>query len=497
MKQLKKLYKLIFMALLVVMPFLKVSAADDIRVPIYVEWMYGKEKWANSPHKTNVLIEAQNDAPKPTKTSFEKSGDYIVQFNQPEFNKAGRYEYLIYQNNEDFEENGRTVTYDKKKYRLVFIVENGNDGLKISVFTYDNESFDNNDLNKGKVEAIKFLNNDPFIHRNDGSIVDPDNPYHPFNPNNPIKPNDPNSPYQPDKPNQPTDPTNPDRNEDNTPIYPTEPRDPDNPDQPINPSKPTNPNDNKWPPAYPPDPNKPSQPSEDEGDSKGEKEWPSWPWNPTIPDDDENIDSNKKPWWRDDINPDVEYKPENPPIDPTDPNNPTKPVDTTSSVEPWWWEILYPGQVFDPANPDKPVEKPPIKKPWWWDRLFPDISYNPDKAQQSIEDAQNNSSDNKDGADSNGDNKESEKDTDIAAGKNKRDEYEVAADKNRRSDITQSQEQQANKDNTSFLPWKINSKDKQAAGRVKTGIRSVTMWLIILLLAAYALYKLNQQKRKK
>ena len=91
MKDKKRIYKLILIAFVLILPLVKATADSKINVPISVEWMYGKEKWANSPHKANVVIEAQNDAPKPTKTSFEKSGDYIVQFNQPEFNKAGRY----------------------------------------------------------------------------------------------------------------------------------------------------------------------------------------------------------------------------------------------------------------------------------------------------------------------------------------------------------------------------------------------------------------------
>ena len=510
MKYLKKLYKLIFMAVFIVIPFLKTSADSKINIPINVEWMYGEEKWANSPHKAKVVIEPQEDAPKPTVASFEYSGDYIIYFNKPNFDKVGRYEYVIRQDNEDFEENGRTVTFDKSRYRLIFIVENSNDGLKTNVFTYNEANFNKDNLENGKGAKIRFVNNDPHIHRNDGSIVDPGNPYHPFNPNNPVKPNDPDSPYQPSKENQPTDPTNPDRNENNTPIYPTEPEDPANPNIPINPIKPTNPNDDKWPPVYPPNPNNPPIPGDNSGkdsNTGGFPWWPNWPWNPNeqedSPSSDESTDDtsdaeekeNKKPWWWDELNPGVEFNPENPPIDPTDPKNPNKPVDTSKPEVPWWWEILYPGKVFDPAHPDKPVEQAPAEKPWWWEKIFPDIPYNPEDPKKPIDDK--NESEDYDKEDNQTETTPptsedgSESDTDDASKKSKRD---GEVDSNAASVKSPATNNQSVVGNNGLFSWLSKGNDRKSTGRVKTGIESVFIWLIILLIAAYALYKMQKNK---
>lgn len=241
MKSFKKFYNLILVAIIILFPFVKSEASDKISVPIFVEWTYEGQKWANSPHKSNVVIKPQNGAPSPSVTSFDYAGDYIINFIQPELPRPGKYEYLIYQTNEDFEEAGQSVTYDKTVYRLIFYVESDQNGLTTVALAYDDKNFDLNNHKAGKEAKIRFVNDDPFIHKNNGDIVDPKDPFHPFNPQNPWypeNPTDPNNPYLPIEPNKPSDPTNPDRDKDNTPIYPSEPENPKNPDQPINPTDP-------------------------------------------------------------------------------------------------------------------------------------------------------------------------------------------------------------------------------------------------------------------
>ena len=185
MKTLKKLEKLILMAVVIIFPFVVSMAAEKISVPISVEWNYEGQKWANSPHNANVVIKAQNGAPQPSIKSFDYLGDYIVNFTEPNFTKAGKYEYLIYQTNEDFNEEGRTVTFDKTRYRLIFFVQNTSDGLRTTAYAYDDAKYNKDDLNENKQPKIRFVNDDPHIHKNNVEIVDPSDPYHPFNPENP------------------------------------------------------------------------------------------------------------------------------------------------------------------------------------------------------------------------------------------------------------------------------------------------------------------------
>lgn len=491
MKSLKKLEKLILMAMIILFPFSMAKAAEKISVPISVEWNYEGQKWANSPHFANVIIQAQNGAPEPSVSSFNYPGDYKIEFYQPNFTKAGKYEYLIYQTNQDFKEEGRTVTFDKSKYRLIFFVQNGPDGLITTAYAYNEKNYDANDLNANKESKITFVNDDPHIHKNNGEIVDPSDPYHPFHPNNPWYPYDPNNPinpYLPSQPNRPTDPTNPDRNEDNTPIYPTEPIDPENPNNPMNPSNPPVPGrpDDYWP-EYP----KPSNPNQPEP-------WLPWPWSPTDSDKTENpitpanppkIIEGEKPWWWDKIT-DEDFNPQKPPIDPTDPENPTKAVDTTRPTEPWWWEILYPGKTFDPTNPDKAVEKPPHQKPWWWDNLFPEIPYNPENPKNPIEDEKRpNEEDDKEDAD------KANKDKNVSPPNGNEDNDQNA--KTSKESRTPKDDNQNSDESEDVNAFRKNGKNRNASDRVKTGIESIGMWLIIMIMSALALYKLEDQKRKK
>ncbi|WP_296140406.1 hypothetical protein [uncultured Anaerococcus sp.] len=529
MKAIKKIRNLILIAMVIIFPFLNTKAAGEIKIPISVEWFYEGQKWASSPHFANVVIEPQDGAPAPSVSSFNYPGDYKIEFTAPEFSKPGKYKYLIYQNNKDFEEKGRSVTYGKNKYIVMFFVQNGTDGLSTSVYSFDADKVDENDKNAKETE-IKFENDDPHIHKNNGDIVDPKDPYHPFHPQNPwypYDPMDPKNPYHPTEPNRPIDPTNPNRNEENTPIYPTEPEDKTNPNKPINPIDPPVPgrNEDYWPESpnpKPTDPNNPSKPGDSENENGGWPWWwPEWPWNPVEPNEPTNpitpsnppkVNEGEKPWWWDKINPDKDYKPENPPIDPTDPQNPTKPVDTTRPEQPWWWDIYYPEKTFDPDKPDKPVEKPPAEKPWWWDKLFPEVPYNPEDPYHP--NGKNPSKTEDDSTSPDKGNKEDESiptpgkeggENNTGDGQNKDHENDDASRKNRKdneSDLSESTVKspfsniQDDKQNQGIFGWGRNGSDRSSTGRVKTGIESVGMWLIILLIAAYALYKLEKQKRK-
>lgn len=362
------------MTILIIFPFGKSMAADKMTVPISVEWTYEGQKWANSPHKSNIVIKPQDNAPMPSVSSFDYPGDYIVYFSRPNLTKPGKYEYLLYQTNQDFEEAGMSVTYDKTVYRLIFFVQQGQDDLVTSVYAYDDSKYNEDDENANKRAQITFINDDPHIHKNNGEIVDPNDPYHPFHPDNPWypdNPTDPTNPYLPVEPNRPTDPRNPDRNEDNTPIYPTEPSDSDRPNEPINPSLPPveGRDSDYWPERVNPNP-------------APEKPFPWWPWPWTDLEDDGDIYQSlpvmrEKPWWWDMLFPEEEFVPNSPAIDPSDPTNPSKPVDPSITTVPWWWDILYPGIDFDPNNPDKPREEAPSEKPWWWDKILPGHTYDP------------------------------------------------------------------------------------------------------------------------
>lgn len=441
-------------------------AADNISVPISIEWTYEGKKWANSPHGSNVVIEPQDSAPMPSVSSFDYPGDYIIYFNKPNFKKPGKYLYLVYQTNQDFEEAGMSVSYDKTIYRIIFFVQQGSNGLITSVYAYDDSRYNSDDENYNKQARITFVNDDPHIHKNNGDIVNPNDPYHPFHPENPWYPDgptDPTNPYFPVEPNRPTDPTNPDRNENNTPIYPTEPSNPDRPNEPINPSKP--PIEGRDPDYWP---------EREEPNPIPDRPFPWWPW-PWVPEDDEFIDQNspaiyEKPWWWDMLFPEEEFVPNRPAIDPSDPTNPLKPVNPARPEVPWWWNTLYPDIVFDPSNPNKPVEDAPSVKPWWWDKLFPNIDYNPKNLAKVTTDPPRDDN------------------QDLGA---KSDEDRFKDNSNRFFPYGS-----GNNDSPNSSIVEGNRRDKNSKTNVKTGIRSISLWLLILVIASI-LYILTRNKNKK
>lgn len=169
MKIFRRISRILILAIIVLFPFVD-SDASSVSVPISVEWYYGDEKWDQSPHRSDIKVEAIGNAPV-FKEDFFGIGD--LSFNlEREFNNPGKYEYLVYQTNDDIIEEDRSVTYDKTVYRLVFYLQNSSNELIVSAYAYDNENYSDSDL--GKSSEIKFKNNDP--NKDSGSAAKPNKP---------------------------------------------------------------------------------------------------------------------------------------------------------------------------------------------------------------------------------------------------------------------------------------------------------------------------------
>ena len=156
MKIFKRISRILITAIIVLFPFVD-SLASSVSVPISVEWYYGDKKWDQSPYRSDVKLEAIGNAPA-VKDDFFGIGDLSFTF-QGEFKSPGKYEYLVYQTNDDIIEENRSVFYDKTVYRLIFYVQNSSKGLIVSAYAYNNENY--SDSNLGKSSEIKFRNNDP------------------------------------------------------------------------------------------------------------------------------------------------------------------------------------------------------------------------------------------------------------------------------------------------------------------------------------------------
>ena len=156
MKFFKRISRILITTIIVLFPFVD-SLASSVSVPISVEWYYGDKKWDQSPYRSDVKLEAIGNAPA-VKDDFFGIGDLSFTF-QGEFKSPGKYEYLVYQTNDDIIEENRSVFYDKTVYRLIFYVQNSSKGLIVSAYAYNNENY--LDSNLGKSSEIKFRNNDP------------------------------------------------------------------------------------------------------------------------------------------------------------------------------------------------------------------------------------------------------------------------------------------------------------------------------------------------
>lgn len=186
MKKIKKIYSLILLTIIVLFPFIDVSA-DSQSLAIKVEWYHNEDKLDDSPHPTNIKIDPLNNAPMPKDyKDYKEYGDYTFYFS-PTFNKAGKYEYLVYLTNEDRLEENEWIKYDKKVYRLVYYVQNTASGLYTSVIAYDNSLY-KLDANNTKIASIVFKNIDPYYHDKDANIIKrksnkPFVPVYPYDPN--------------------------------------------------------------------------------------------------------------------------------------------------------------------------------------------------------------------------------------------------------------------------------------------------------------------------
>lgn len=169
MKIFRRTSRILITAIIVLFPFVD-SDASSVSVPISVEWYYGDEKWDQSPHRSDIKVEAIGNAPD-VKEDFFGSGDLSFKLER-EFNNPGKYEYLVYQTNEDILEEDKNVIYDKTVYRLIFYVQNSSNGLIVSAYAYNNDNYSESNL--GKSPEIKFKNNDP--NKNSGSAAKPNKP---------------------------------------------------------------------------------------------------------------------------------------------------------------------------------------------------------------------------------------------------------------------------------------------------------------------------------
>lgn len=169
MKIFKRISRILITAIIVLFPFVD-SLASSVSVPISVDWYYGDKKWDQSPYRSDVKLEAIGNAPA-VKEDFFGSGDLFFNLKR-EFNNPGKYEYLVYQTNEDIIEEDKSVIYDKTVYKLIFYVQNSSNGLIVSTYAYNNEDY--SDSNLGKSPEIKFKNNDP--NKDSGSAAKPNKP---------------------------------------------------------------------------------------------------------------------------------------------------------------------------------------------------------------------------------------------------------------------------------------------------------------------------------
>lgn len=169
MKIFKRISRILITAIIVLFPFVD-SLASSVSVPISVDWYYGDKKWDQSPYRSDVKLEAIGNAPA-VKDDFFGIGDLSFTF-QREFTSPGKYEYLVYQTNDDIIEENKSVFYDKTVYRLIFYVQNSSKGLIVSAYAYNNDNY--SDSNIGKSSEIKFRNSDP--NKNIESATKPNKP---------------------------------------------------------------------------------------------------------------------------------------------------------------------------------------------------------------------------------------------------------------------------------------------------------------------------------
>lgn len=213
MKQIKSKLLIFFVFIICLIPITKAWAVSK-KTPINVKWECDKDSCNKEKHIANIRIKPIGNAPI-SDDLFEIKKDGSIFF-EPDFNKAGKYEYLIYQENKDIKDDKSDITYDKTVYRLVYVVQQGPNGLEITVYAFDNDKYEKDPTNTVKISDITFINK---CKTKEGDKPDkpdtPDNPDEPDKPDKPDKPDTPDNPDKPDKPDKPNQPNKPHKPKDN------------------------------------------------------------------------------------------------------------------------------------------------------------------------------------------------------------------------------------------------------------------------------------------
>lgn len=198
MKVIKNKLLIFFVFIICLIPLTKVMAVEK-DTPINVKWECKKDSCELEKHLANIRIKPIGNAPIGD-DYYEIRGDGSVDF-APELDKAGKYEYLIYQENKNIKDGKTELIYDKRVYRLVYVVQEGAKGLKITVYAYDNDKYEKEPNDTGKIADIIFINKD--IGKKGNKTDEPGN--------NKDKDSESERPEKPDNPNQSKNPNNPDK----------------------------------------------------------------------------------------------------------------------------------------------------------------------------------------------------------------------------------------------------------------------------------------------
>lgn len=157
MKVIKNKLLICFVFIICLLPTTKARAVSKA-TPINVKWTCKEANCQKEKHLVSIMVEPIGNAPIGD-DSYEIRGDGSIDF-APEFDKAGKYEYLIYQENKDIKDGKTELIYDKTVYHLVYVVQEGAKGLEITAYAYDKDKYDKDPNNTGKSGDINFPNKD-------------------------------------------------------------------------------------------------------------------------------------------------------------------------------------------------------------------------------------------------------------------------------------------------------------------------------------------------
>lgn len=157
MKVIKNKLLICFVFIICLLPTTKARAVIKA-TPINVKWACKEANCQKEKHLVSIRVEPIGNAPIGD-DYYEIRGDGSFDF-APDFAKAGKYEYLIYQENKDIKDDKIELIYDKTVYRLVYMVQEGAKGLEITAYAYDKDKYDKDPNNTGKSGDINFPNKD-------------------------------------------------------------------------------------------------------------------------------------------------------------------------------------------------------------------------------------------------------------------------------------------------------------------------------------------------